>query len=175
VSATAKNLEAIHAAIIRHAQKCGAAVLEIRMSPFEVDRLDFDRYLDIPIVGDADLGTGRFRLVCADGHGEAPGASAVAKQDLGVTALADRQDLLVVPVDAVQIFGQGGESVTPILRLVGDGPLVAIGVGLHRPAVVVEPPHDVRRSDQVITIRGEHELKLEVEFLHESSLDRQAA
>lgn len=44
------------------------------MNPFEVERLDFDTFNGIPIVGDGDIGTGRFRLVCERdlvGHMEA--------------------------------------------------------------------------------------------------------
>lgn len=48
------------------------------MNPFEVERLDFDSFKGIPIVGRQDISTGRFRLVCQRdlvGHVEAEDAA----------------------------------------------------------------------------------------------------
>jgi hypothetical protein len=35
------------------------------MNPFEVERLGWDTIRGLPIEGDANLGTGAFRIVCA--------------------------------------------------------------------------------------------------------------
>jgi hypothetical protein len=35
------------------------------MNPFEIERLGWEEIRGLPIVGDADLGTGRFRIVCS--------------------------------------------------------------------------------------------------------------
>lgn len=35
------------------------------MNPFEIERLGWDEIRGLPIVGDPDLGTGRFRIVCS--------------------------------------------------------------------------------------------------------------
>ena len=72
VSATAKNLEALWLAVVRHNGNCGSPLLEIRMSPFEVERLGWEEFRGIPIVADDQIGTGRFRLVCEGDHKEAP-------------------------------------------------------------------------------------------------------
>ena len=42
------------------------------MNPFEIERLGWEDIRGLPIVPDADLGTGRFRIVCSkdlDGAG----------------------------------------------------------------------------------------------------------
>jgi hypothetical protein len=72
VSAEAKNLQAIQNAIVRHTGNCGSPILEIRMNPFEVERLDWEDFNGIPIKADDSIGTGRFHLVCEGNHGEAP-------------------------------------------------------------------------------------------------------
>jgi hypothetical protein len=72
MSATAKNLEAIQAAIVRHNGNCGEPINEIRLNPFEVERLGWEDFRGVPIVADDKLGTGRFRLVCAGEHDNAP-------------------------------------------------------------------------------------------------------
>ncbi len=35
------------------------------MNPFEIERLGWEEIRGLPIVGDPDLGTGRFRIVCS--------------------------------------------------------------------------------------------------------------
>jgi hypothetical protein len=71
VSAAAKNLEAIAAAIEQHNRNCPFPASEVRMNPFEVERLGWDEIHGLPIVGDPDIGTGRFRIVCSrEGDGE---------------------------------------------------------------------------------------------------------
>jgi hypothetical protein len=69
MGAAAKNLEVIQKAIVQHNGNCDSPILEIRMNPFEVERLGWDDYRGIPIVADDKLGTGRFRIVCQGQHG----------------------------------------------------------------------------------------------------------
>jgi len=72
VSADAKNLEAISRAIDQHNSGCPFPAAEVRMNPFEVERLGWEDIRGLPIVPDAEIGTGRFRIVCSkdlDGAG----------------------------------------------------------------------------------------------------------
>jgi hypothetical protein len=70
VDADAKNLEAISKAIDQHNASCTWPASEVRMSPYEVERLGWDEIRGLPIVGDPALGTGRFRIVCSrEGEG----------------------------------------------------------------------------------------------------------
>jgi len=80
VSAVAKNLEAIQKAIVRHNGNCKAPLIEIRMHPFECERLDFEEFRGIPIRGDDDMPTGRFRLVCSAQHGDDDSVDAVSRE-----------------------------------------------------------------------------------------------
>jgi hypothetical protein len=69
--AEAKNLEAISRAIDQHNASCPWPAAEVRMSPFEVERLGWEEIRGLPIVADPNLGTGHFRIVCSrDGEGE---------------------------------------------------------------------------------------------------------
>jgi hypothetical protein len=71
-SAEAKNLEAISRAIDQHNSNCPFPAAEVRMNPFEVERLGWDQIRGLPVVADAEIGTGRFRIVCSrelDGEG----------------------------------------------------------------------------------------------------------
>lgn len=69
--AEAKNLEAIARAIDQHNSNCPFPAAEVRMNPFEVDRLGWEQIRGLPIVPDPELGTGRFRIVCSrDMQGE---------------------------------------------------------------------------------------------------------
>lgn len=68
MSAAAKNLEAIAKAIVQHNGNCRMKLLAILMNPFEVERLGWDEIQGIPIRGDADIGTGRFHLLCEGDH-----------------------------------------------------------------------------------------------------------
>jgi hypothetical protein len=71
VSSEAKNLEAISAAIDQHNRSCPYPAAEVRMNPFEVERLGWDEIRGLPVVPDPEIGTGRFRIVCSrDGGGE---------------------------------------------------------------------------------------------------------
>jgi hypothetical protein len=72
VSAEAKNLEAISKAIDQHNANCPFPAAEVRMNPFEIERLGWDTIRGLPLVPDPELGTGRFRIVCSrdlDGEG----------------------------------------------------------------------------------------------------------
>jgi hypothetical protein len=71
VGSEAKNLEAISEAIDRHNSSCPFPATEVRMNPYEVERLGWEEIRGLPIVGDPGIGTGRFRIVCGrDGTGE---------------------------------------------------------------------------------------------------------
>jgi hypothetical protein len=61
----AKNLEVISRAIEQHNRNCPFPAAEVRMNPFEVDRLGWEEIRGIPIVADPEIGTGRFRIVCS--------------------------------------------------------------------------------------------------------------
>ena len=61
----AKNLEAISQAIDQHNSSCPWPASEVRMNPFEVERLGWEQIRGLPIVGDPAVGTGRFRIVCS--------------------------------------------------------------------------------------------------------------
>ena len=66
----AKNLEAISKAIDEHNSGCPWPASEVRMNPFEVERLGWEEIRGLPIVADAAIGTGRFRIVCSrEGEG----------------------------------------------------------------------------------------------------------
>lgn len=71
-SPEAKNLEAISKAIDQHNTSCPFPAAEVRMNPFEVERLGWDAIRGLPVVPDDAIGTGRFRIVCSrdlDGEG----------------------------------------------------------------------------------------------------------
>ncbi len=63
--AEAKNLEAISRAIDQHNANCPFPASEVRMNPFEIERLGWHEIRGLPLVGDPELGTGRFRIVCS--------------------------------------------------------------------------------------------------------------
>ena len=65
VSSEAKNLEAISKAIDKHNANCPYPASEVRMNPFEIERLGWDQIRGLPLVPDPELGTGRFRIVCS--------------------------------------------------------------------------------------------------------------
>ena len=60
-----KNLEAISRAIDQHNANCPFPASEVRMNPFEIERLGWEEIRGLPIIGDPELGTGRFRIVCS--------------------------------------------------------------------------------------------------------------
>lgn len=61
----AKNLEAISKAIDQHNRNCPYPAAEVRMNPFEVERLGWEEVRGLPVVPDSEIGTGRFRIVCS--------------------------------------------------------------------------------------------------------------
>lgn len=65
MGAESDNLEAISKAIDQHNSGCPFPASEVRMSPFEVERLGWEEIRGLPIVPDPALGTGRFRIVCS--------------------------------------------------------------------------------------------------------------
>ena len=64
-SPEAKNLEAISKAIDQHNANCPFPAAEVRMNPFEIERLGWDQIRGLPLLPDPALGTGRFRIVCS--------------------------------------------------------------------------------------------------------------
>ncbi|MGN6814670.1 MAG: hypothetical protein ACTHK3_01105 [Solirubrobacterales bacterium] len=71
-SPEAKNLEAISQAIDQHNRNCPFPAAEVRMNPFEVERLGWEEVRGLPVIADPEIGTGRFRIVCSrdlDGEG----------------------------------------------------------------------------------------------------------
>ena len=64
-SAEAKNLEAISRAIDQHNESCPFPAAEVRMNPFEVERLGWEEIRGLPVIADPEIGTGRFRIVCS--------------------------------------------------------------------------------------------------------------
>ena len=67
----AKNLEAISKAIDKHNDECPFPASEVRMNPFEVERLGWEEIRGLPLIADPQIATGRFRIVCSgDEEGE---------------------------------------------------------------------------------------------------------
>lgn len=62
-SAYARNIEAIVKALERHERGCPFPTEAIEMCAFEKDRLGEESVLGVPI-READMPTGRFRIVC---------------------------------------------------------------------------------------------------------------
>jgi hypothetical protein len=58
-SPEAKNLEAISKAIDQHNSNCPFPAAEVRMNPFEVERLGWDHIRGLPVVPDAEIGCSR--------------------------------------------------------------------------------------------------------------------
>jgi hypothetical protein len=69
-SSEAKNLEAISKAIDHHNATCEWPAVAVELNPFEMERLGWDSIRGLPIRANPDLGTGRFRIVCAREEGE---------------------------------------------------------------------------------------------------------
>src|SRR3954469_1353010 len=64
-SPEAKNLEAISKAIDQDNMNCPFPAAEVRMNPFEVERLGWEQIRGLPVIPDGEIGTGRFRIVCS--------------------------------------------------------------------------------------------------------------
>ena len=89
-SPEAKNLEAIAKAIDQHNGNCPFPAAEVRMNPFEVERLGWEEIRGLPIVPDSAIGTGRFRIVCSrDLEGEGLEEVEAVGQELETVAPAD--------------------------------------------------------------------------------------
>ncbi len=71
MGAEASNLEAIAKAIDQHNSNCPFPAAEVRMNPYEVERLGWEEIRGLPVVGDPAIGTGRFRIVCSQEGEEA--------------------------------------------------------------------------------------------------------
>jgi hypothetical protein len=65
MSSEAENLEAISKAIDAHNAECEFPATEVHMNPFEVERLGWEEIRGLPVIGDPQIATGRFRIVCA--------------------------------------------------------------------------------------------------------------
>lgn len=63
--AEAKNLAAISKAIEQHNSNCPFPAAEVRMNPFEAERLGWEEIRGLPIVPDPEIGTGRFKIICS--------------------------------------------------------------------------------------------------------------
>jgi hypothetical protein len=88
-SPEAKNLEAISQAIDQHNANCPFPAAEVRMNPFEVERLGWDHIRGLPVIPDGEIGTGRFRIVCSrDVDGENLEITEAIGQELVTTAPA---------------------------------------------------------------------------------------
>ena len=103
MSAAAKNLAALQAAVVQHNGNCGSPLTEIRMNPFEVDRLGWDDFRGIPIVTDETLPTGRFRLVCDGEHSTTPPiremvAEKRAEYAEAIAGIADERQAVGLPI-----------------------------------------------------------------------------
>jgi hypothetical protein len=81
VTAEGENLEAISKAIDQHNAGCPFPASEVRMNPFEVERLGWEEIRGLPVVPDAAIGTGRFRIVCSQ---EGDGAGIEEVEAVGV-------------------------------------------------------------------------------------------
>ena len=83
MGAEAKNLEAISKAIDQHNANCPFPAAEVRMNPFEIERLGWDTIRGLPIRPNAEMGTGAFRVVCSREEGEPEEVvEAVAEQEV---------------------------------------------------------------------------------------------
>jgi hypothetical protein len=91
-SSEAKNLEAISKAIDTHNAGCEWPAVAVEMNPFELERLGWDTIRGLPIRPNANIGTGRFRVVCAreEGEPEEETVEAVAEQTVEAPAVPVR-------------------------------------------------------------------------------------
>lgn len=64
-SSEARNLEAISKAIDDHNARCAYPAVAVVMNPFEVERLGWETIRGLPLVGDPQVATGRFNIICS--------------------------------------------------------------------------------------------------------------
>jgi hypothetical protein len=81
-SSEVKNLEAISRAIDQHNIECEWPAVAVEMNPFEFERLGWDTIRGLPIRTNGELGTGRFRIVCAREEEPEETVEAVAEQEV---------------------------------------------------------------------------------------------
>ena len=62
-SPEAKNLEAISKAIDQHNSNCPFPAAEVRMNPFEVERLGWDHIRGLPVVPDTKIDKEQFKII----------------------------------------------------------------------------------------------------------------
>lgn len=86
----ALNMDAIIAAIKHHNGKCPEPATEVQMNPYEVERLGEDTVMGLPIVGNPDIGTGRFRVLCPFALGDG-GKTVEEEQPITVAAPKERE------------------------------------------------------------------------------------
>lgn len=86
LTSESKNLKAIAEGIKQHNKSCDFPAAKVLMNPFEVDRLDWDDILGVPIEGDSNIPTGRFRIVCANDLTE--------NEEETVEAIAEERELI---------------------------------------------------------------------------------
>lgn len=93
-----KNLEAISKAIDQHNSGCPFPASEVRMNPFEIERLGWEEIRGLPLVGDANIGTGRFQIVCSrDGQDENIEETEAVGRDLITVAPISNPDPFTTP------------------------------------------------------------------------------
>lgn len=91
-----KNIEAISKAIQQHNNACDFPALAILMNPFEVERLDWDDILGVPIQASKKVATGRFEIICAGD--ETPSLEEAIEEVIDAVAPETRErDLVLQP------------------------------------------------------------------------------
>ena len=59
-----QRLEKLSGALTDHEQRCGAAVIEIHVNPFDHEVLGWDEFKGIPLVANEKVQPDRVRVVC---------------------------------------------------------------------------------------------------------------
>ena len=138
-SPEAKNLEAISKAIDQHNANCPFPAAEVRMNPFEIERLGWDHIRGLPLLPDAELGTGRFRIVCSRD---------VDDSGLEVTEAVGKELETVAPVSNVTVRRRS-RSRGPSFR----EPVLGFDVELDRSSPVrIRTPIAIRITPPTATI-----------------------
>lgn len=75
------NIEAISNGIKAHNQQCDFPATEVQLNPFEQERLGWDEILGVPIIGNPDIQTGRFLVIC-DGSAPKDDLIEISKKEL---------------------------------------------------------------------------------------------